>query len=191
MRPRDDNKTEAIFAATIQLVNEIGFAETSMSKIAKRAQVSAATIYIHFANKEDLLSKTYLKAKQLMSDKVFRDVDATAAVRERFERFAVNFVAFILDHSDSFLFMEQVANSPLLQNWCLDGELGALYQPMLELFEEGKRQGVFKQEDSYLLTMYSVLPIAQLAKAQVKGEFQFDQEKLAKAIQFSWDAIKA
>ena len=31
---------EAIFQATIQLLNEIGFSEISMSKIAKRANVS-------------------------------------------------------------------------------------------------------------------------------------------------------
>lgn len=36
MRIRDENKVEAIYDATIQLVNEIGFAEASISKIAKK-----------------------------------------------------------------------------------------------------------------------------------------------------------
>ncbi|MEF7442026.1 TetR family transcriptional regulator [Paenibacillus lautus] len=41
MRYRDDNKVEAIFDATVQLINEIGFSDTSISKIANRASVSA------------------------------------------------------------------------------------------------------------------------------------------------------
>ncbi|WP_445671284.1 TetR/AcrR family transcriptional regulator [Paenibacillus sp. FSL K6-2862] len=77
MRNRDDNKVEAIFDATIQLINEIGFSETSISKIAKRASVSAATIYIYHENKEDPLYKTYLKIKGKMSEKMFQEVDHT------------------------------------------------------------------------------------------------------------------
>ncbi|WP_094092917.1 TetR/AcrR family transcriptional regulator [Paenibacillus physcomitrellae] len=43
-------------------MNEIGFAETSISKIAKKAGVSAATIYIYYENKEDMLSKIYFES---------------------------------------------------------------------------------------------------------------------------------
>jgi hypothetical protein len=38
MRTKDDSKKEAIFEATIGLLNEIGFANISMSKIAKSAE---------------------------------------------------------------------------------------------------------------------------------------------------------
>jgi len=189
MRPRDENKTEAIYEATIQLVNEIGFSEASVSKIAKRANVSAATIYIYFENKEDMLGKTYLKCKRIMSGKLFAGLDDTLSIRAKFELFARNFVEFILNHSDYFMFMEQVTNSPLLQNWCLE-ETSSLYRPVYELFEEGKRHNLFKQEELNLLITYSVLPIAQLAKDQIKGEFQFDAAKLDTVIQMSWDAIK-
>lgn len=37
MRQRDGQKEEAIYVATIQLLNEIGFADISVSKIARRA----------------------------------------------------------------------------------------------------------------------------------------------------------
>lgn len=188
MRPRDDHKIEAVIGATVGLVNEIGFAETSVSKIAKKAGVSAATIYIYFENKEDMLAKIYLKAKQLMSDKVFRGADESAPLKERFECYARNFVEFILGHKDYYLFMEQVSNSPLLRNWCLE-ETTPLYQPIFELFEQGKKQRLFKDVDLNLLIMYSIAPIAQLAKEQLTGSFQFDESKLALAIQMSWDAI--
>ncbi|MFN0223999.1 TetR/AcrR family transcriptional regulator [Paenibacillus sp. KR2-11] len=53
-----------MFKATIQLLNEIGFSDISMSKIAKRAHVSPSTIYVYFENKEDMLSKLYSNGKQ-------------------------------------------------------------------------------------------------------------------------------
>nr|WP_246869722.1 helix-turn-helix domain-containing protein [Priestia megaterium] len=43
---KDENKNESIFQAAIDLINEIGLAETSMSKIAKKANVSSSTIYV-------------------------------------------------------------------------------------------------------------------------------------------------
>ncbi|MNO73128.1 Fatty acid metabolism regulator protein [compost metagenome] len=189
MRPRDDNKVEAIIEATIQLVNEIGFSETSVSKIAKRAGVSAATIYIYFENKEDMLSKIYVQAKQKMSDRVFRGVDPTAPIRKRFDTFLTNFVEFIISNKDEYLFMEQVSNSPLLRNWCLE-ETQELYAPVYEIFEEGKGQNLFKPVDLPLLVVYAIVPLAQLAKEQFKDLFQFDDEKLRIALDMSWDAIK-
>ena len=60
MRLQDENKKEAIFNATVELVNEIGFAAASVAKIARRAQVSPATIYIYHKDKEDLLVSIYV-----------------------------------------------------------------------------------------------------------------------------------
>ena len=63
MRIKDENKQEAIRQATIKLVNEIGFASCSVSKIAKEADVSPATLYIYYKNKEDLIVSTYIDIK--------------------------------------------------------------------------------------------------------------------------------
>lgn len=104
MRYRDVNKVEAIFGATIQLINEIGFSDTSISKIAKRASVSAATIYIYHENKEDLLYKTYLKIKGKMSEKMFQGDDHTRTVYERFEAIIRNYVDFIQSFKNIFCF---------------------------------------------------------------------------------------
>ena len=61
MRTKDEGKQDAIIKATIKLVNEIGFVSSSVAKIAKEANVSPATIYVYYQNKEDLLISTLLK----------------------------------------------------------------------------------------------------------------------------------
>ena len=65
MRVKDDIKQDALFEATVKLVNEIGFAASSVSKIAKEAGVSPATLYVYYKNKEDLLVSTYIEIKKI------------------------------------------------------------------------------------------------------------------------------
>jgi AcrR family transcriptional regulator len=45
------DKRNTLIKATIELVNNNGFHATPMSKIAKKANVSPATIYLYFENK--------------------------------------------------------------------------------------------------------------------------------------------
>ena len=52
MRKKDDEKQNNIKKAVIKLILEEGFQGTSMSKIAKEAGVSPATVYIYYQNKE-------------------------------------------------------------------------------------------------------------------------------------------
>ena len=48
MRMKDENKKAAITKAIIGLINQIGFANISMSKIAKATGLSAATLYVYY-----------------------------------------------------------------------------------------------------------------------------------------------
>lgn len=191
MRNKDENKKENIFNATIQLINEIGFSETSMSKIAKKAGVSPSTIYVYFENKNDMINKLYLTVKQKMSQQVVYGIDASTSVKAGFESVFRNYLNFILNYKDYFLFIEQFSNSPLIQSLSREEGL-SLFQPMYQLFERGKSENIFKKVDTNLLIIYSYTPINQAVKAYLNGEFEFElnEEKLEKMIQMSWDAIR-
>ena len=67
MRTRDQAKYDSIVEATITLTNKLGIDGISISKIAKKAKVSPATIYIYFENKEDLFTKLYVDIRKKMS----------------------------------------------------------------------------------------------------------------------------
>lgn len=190
MRKRDDNKIDALYEATIELVNEIGIAATTVAKIAKRANVSAATMYIYFENKEDMLSKAYVTSKMKLSTFLFSGVDPSISVQERFELMLRRFVAFIEQYKEQFLFMEQISNSPLLEKWCLD-EVSAFYDPISSLFTEGREQQLFKEEDLQLLVLYSVVPIVHWVKEQLKVQTTIDDQQLNKVIRMSWEAVRA
>jgi AcrR family transcriptional regulator len=48
MRLKDETKKSAIRSATIRVVNKLGLEGASVSKIAKEADISAASIYTYF-----------------------------------------------------------------------------------------------------------------------------------------------
>ena len=54
-RPRDQELDAAILAAGLELLIERGAADTSIEQVAKRANVTRATVYRRFTNKTDLL----------------------------------------------------------------------------------------------------------------------------------------
>ncbi|MFM9278728.1 TetR/AcrR family transcriptional regulator [Paenibacillus jiagnxiensis] len=190
MRYKDKNKNEAIFQATIQLLNEIGFSEISMSKIAKRAQVSPGTIYVYFENKEDMLRKLFLNVEQKISSSMFEGLHHSLPVKARFELIMSNYIEFILNHKDEFLFYEQFCNSPLVENLYLE-DSSLMFQPFYKLIEEGKEQKLLKDYDTMLLLVLIYAPVTELAKQYYRREFEFNDKNVKDLIQSSWDAVKA
>lgn len=59
-----------------------------MSKIAKTANVSPATIYLYFENKQDLVNQTYLEVNSKYTDFVFKTYTTnTSVIKGFFKRF--------------------------------------------------------------------------------------------------------
>lgn len=63
MRTKDENKIKAIKDAVIALCEADGFTNLTTAKVAKRAGVSPATIYLYYQDKTDLLSRLYEEVK--------------------------------------------------------------------------------------------------------------------------------
>ena len=63
MRVKDEDKVTRIYQAAMRVINRDGFQGSSMSKIANEADVSAATIYLYFENKDDMINKLFIHLK--------------------------------------------------------------------------------------------------------------------------------
>ncbi|WP_206098587.1 TetR/AcrR family transcriptional regulator [Paenibacillus montanisoli] len=190
MRHKDENKNEAIFQATIQLLNEIGFSNISMSKIAKRANVSSSTIYVYFDNKEDMLGKLYMNVKQKLSANVLAGVNDLMPVKSAFELVIRNQIDFLINHKDEFLFLEQFSNSPLIQILCLE-DTAPMFQSLIDLVNRGKKEKLLKERDPLMLLMQVHAPISGLVKMHLNDEFRLDEKNIEELIEMIWDAIKA
>ena len=189
MRYKDDDKKESIIKAAIQLINEAGLAETSMSKIAKKAGISPGTIYTYFDNKDDMLKKLFLASKKEMQQKVSRGINISLPTEYEFKMMLKNYINFFTNNRDYFLFLEQYMNSPLILKLC-EEEIQMISMPLHEFFENGKKRDVFKQIDIDLMFIYVFSPLVQIAKKYFNGEFEFTEQNVEKIIQMSWASIK-
>ncbi|GHU54106.1 TetR family transcriptional regulator [Clostridia bacterium] len=190
MRYKDDDKNDKIVESAIQLINEIGLAETSMSKIAKKAGVAPGTIYTYFDNKEDMLKSLFLIAKKDMQQKVLRGINISSPTESEFKLLVRNFIHFFSNNKENSLFMEQFMNSPLILKMDAD-ESKILRSPIVEFFENGKSNAVFKQIDVDLMFIYAISPLTQIAKKHYNGEFEFTEANVDTIVQMSWIAIRS
>jgi AcrR family transcriptional regulator len=189
MRVKDENKKEAIFKATISLLNEIGFSNISMSKIAKVAGVSSSTIYTYFDNKEDMLKKVYMEAKKQMVKSMSVGIAENGPVRESINKLCHNILNFLKQHNEYLLFLEQSSTSPLIIAMSHD-EIHKLFIPLFKIFEKGVKEGVLKQLPTTLLMGFCYYPIVQIRKEEITHH-AFKDIDYEQVFQMCWDAIKA
>jgi AcrR family transcriptional regulator len=187
VRHKDDNKHQAICDAAIELITRNGFADTSMSKIAKAAGISPATIYVYFENKEDLLNKLYLFVKREMSAELLRGVKPEQSTEEAFKIIWHNFYNFAVENPVRFTFTEQFANSPMVANCRMQSM--DFFRPLLDLFEQGKQARIFKDVSLEIFHAFTFSPLMGLIKEHLSGQIVLDQKALAIAYEIAWDAV--
>jgi AcrR family transcriptional regulator len=189
MRIKDDKKQEALFLATIKLVNEIGFAASSVAKIAGEAGVSPATLYIYFRNKEDLLVSTYLAIKRDMSVAVLDGLDETQPVRDILHNIWLRMFAHISLNKAEFRYAEQFANSPFKQ--LVDKqEVHGYFAPLIRVIQRGIDQKIIKDVPFEILAAFMFHPVMTLANQKVCTDIELDSQDIEISFQMSWDAIK-
>jgi AcrR family transcriptional regulator len=187
VRHKDDNKQRAICDAAIELITANGFADTSMSKIAKAANVSPATIYVYFENKEELINKIYLFVKQEMSAELLQGVGANLSVAEAFKVIWDNFYNYATANPVRFAFTEQFANSPLVAR-CKDESI-SYFKPLLDLFNRGVAEKVFKEISLEIFIAFTFAPLTGLIKEHFGGVIVLDEKVLATTFEIAWDAV--
>ncbi|ABR47951.1 transcriptional regulator, TetR family [Alkaliphilus metalliredigens QYMF] len=189
MRVKDENKKDAILSATIKMINEIGFANVSMSKIAKAAGVSASTIYIYYENKEDMFKKIYIDVKTQMLNASMKGIRDTEPVEQSVLKFCENVLNFARNYEDYFLFIGQAGDSPLVLT-VKNQELLKLIQQACSPFERGIKEGILKNVSPALLSGFCFYPITQLYKDSCHQKDVFGEIDYKVVFEMCWDAIK-
>ncbi|MGB5436860.1 MAG: TetR/AcrR family transcriptional regulator [Maribacter sp.] len=183
------DKRNALVKATIELVNNNGFHATPISKIAKMANVSPATIYLYFDNKQDLVNKTYIEVKAEYTKYAFATYTETMSVEEGFEIIWKRIADFKLKECENALFLAQCDNTPMIDEPSRQEGIKHL-QPLLDLWARGKKEGIIKPISDYLLYAYAINPLSFLMIVQKRGAFQMDKTHIEEAYQAAWSSIK-
>ncbi len=189
MRTRDDKKQEALFLATIKLVNEIGFAASSVSKIVKEAGVSPATLYIYFKNKEDLIVSTYLEIKEGMGTAMLSGFDKEMPLHDAFHLIWCNTFSYVSKNREKFRFTEQFANSPYSQ-LVNKQEIQKSFDPLYQIIQRGIEQKIIKDVSFDVMGAFMFYPILVLANSNHCSDFEATEENINQTFKMAWDALR-
>ncbi len=189
MRTKDDDKREALFQATVELVNKNGFAASSVSKIARKAGVSPATLYVYYKNKEDLLVSTYIEIKRDLSRALLEDFDKDQPIRDILKNIWYRMFKHISGHKEYFRYTEQFANSPY--SALVDAEqVEHYFEPVIEVLNRGIEQKIIKNVNFDILTAFVFYPIVVLANPNVCKRIELNETTIETAFAMAWDAIR-
>lgn len=191
MRVRDEAKYEAILKASQKLINEYGLSQTSMSKIAKEAGVSAATIYIYFENKDALLEELYKNIKKKAGLEMTRHIDVNAPVKQGMKEFFFAVYRYYLKNFQDLLLMEQFDNSPVSGKFHKNNQHHENFEKIVTVFEKGIKEGVLKDLPDELVAAFIFYPILKMVKSTVMGNLEESDEILELAFEMSWNSIRS
>jgi AcrR family transcriptional regulator len=189
MRIKDDEKVAALFKATVKLVNEIGFASSSVSKIAKEAGVSPATIYVYYKNKEDLLVSTHIEIKLDLSKAMLSNFNDKLPIRDILKNAWFNMFEYIANNLECYKFAEQFSNSP----YCAlvnKQEVEQFFEPLIKVLLTGIEQKIIKNVNLDILAAFMIHPITVLSNSSLSQNFEPNEENIEIAFTLAWDAIK-
>ena len=189
MRTKDDEKQAALFEATVKMVNDIGFASSSVSKIAKEANVSPATLYVYHKNKEELLVSTYIAIKRDLSRAILENFDDQLPIRDIFKTVWFSVFDYISKNAEHFKFTEQFANSPYVD--LVDQETVEHYfEPLIKVIQKGIQQKIIKDVHIDVIGVFLFYPIMALVNSRICRSFEPTAENIEDVFTLAWDAIK-
>lgn len=111
LRTRDTNKEELVKQKTIEMIVKFGIEGFAMNRLAKECGISVATLYIYYADKEDLIKKIGTEMgtfffKSSLKD-FFPDMPFAVGLTKQWE----NRSSFMMQNTDKLACWEILQNS--------------------------------------------------------------------------------
>lgn len=115
MRSKDGNKELTIREKALKMVVREGLDGFSMQKLAKEANVSPATIYIYFKDKEDLILQLFIAESEKMAEETLKNFDPGMSFSEGLRIQWMNRSRYCMENQSQMVFLEQIRHSSLCE----------------------------------------------------------------------------
>lgn len=189
MRTLDLAKRAAICDSAVRLINRLGFHGVSIAKIAKDAGVSPASIYIYFEDKTDMLQQIYLNLKEEMVGFVMAELNPDDDYVAKFRHLFLRQWDYFLQNTESFAFIEQFANSPLLTEACATAG-SAHYAPLRDLVIQAQQDGVIRPMTTAVFNALVFSPLLTLAKQHANRGQTVEVQELEQVFDMIWTGLQ-
>ena len=183
------NKKEAIFESTLQLVNEHGFHGAPMSQIAALANVATGTIYHYFSSKEELILELFKYCREKTNQHIFH-LHEELSYKEKFFYIWNRLVDYYIANKKTFWFIEQFYSSPYYE---LIKQRNTNYysvDKMRLFFEEGIKTGIIRDVSFYTLISIYIGSATSHVKMVTYGFCKMQTKSREDLIEIIWNGVK-
>ncbi|MBL0741687.1 TetR/AcrR family transcriptional regulator [Chryseolinea lacunae] len=194
MRVRDELKEQAIREKAIEMIVKVGFDGLSMQKLAKAANVSPATIYLYFKNREDLLNQLYMTVDEVFTDNTLKGFDPEMSFEDGLWLQWKNRFNHHVKYPHHILFMEQFRSSPLVNH--KDIKITKFKAAMESFFCNAIERGELREfplEVFWAIAygpLYTLIKFHMSKKSLAGRKFSLTEERMREAFEVVVRALK-
>ena len=160
MRTKDLDKQQRIKEAMIRLILKEGIDGTSVSKIAKEAEVSPATIYVYYDSKEAMLQEVFREYSRESYKYLMRRVDTGMGGSEFIDTIIRSYYDFTVENEEAFSFVEQCSRCPSLQESVSHEECACDIVNLIHIYQD---RGVIRRYSDMNIGAVLFTPVKFLA----------------------------
>src|SRR4051812_21340942 len=113
MRTRDEHKEALVKEKAVELLVKYGFEGFSMQKLAKEANVSPATLYIYYADKDDLIRKLGIELGSRFAAAMMDGFSGKMTLRDGLKKQWENRSRYFINHPMDVRAYEVIRHSPM------------------------------------------------------------------------------
>lgn len=194
MRVRDDSKIQAIREKAVDMMVKEGLDGFSMQKLAKAANVSPATLYIYYKDREDLILRLWSESFKEMAEASLKGFDPGMSFSEGLRVQWMNRAKYCLKNPRQMQFMEQLRHSPLQEKAL--GMMGESFKNVMKNFVHNaiKKNELVKVElEVYwciaFAPMYGLVKFHQEGHSLGGKKFKLNDKILNEALQLVIKAL--
>lgn len=187
-RPTKDAVYERIVQAVTDTVAAQGIGATSMAAVARAAKVSAGTLYLHFASKEEMLQSVYLKLKLEFHANLMQA--ASGGTRQAISGMWHALLDFQQTQPNGFLFLEYAGAAQVLtleqraEVAPLQGEVNAVVQRAID-------EGVISVPSLAVAATLLIGPAMQLARTHAISGTPIPDDEATQTFDRIWLSLTA
>ena len=173
MRTRDYDKQQRIKEALVHLILREGINGASVSKIAREAGVSPATIYVYYDSKEAMLSAAFreysYQSYRFLLRRIRPEMEGAALI----EAIVRGCFDYTVEHEEAFSFVEQCSRCPTLAEYVTESDCCC---DVFRLLHEYQDRGILRRCSDAALASLLFAPVRFLAVHSRRSASELEPE---------------
>lgn len=152
----EDARRAQIVGCAVRVLAEVGYARTSLARVAARAGVSKGVISYHFAGKDELLVRVVTSVYEAGAEYIRPRVEAAETASGMLRAYLTANIEYLRDHHEEIVAVTEVVlnlRDPDGRLRFVDDTEGTepMLAPLRAIFEKGQADGEFRDFDPHTM----------------------------------------